>query len=347
MMADTQKQLIRTLVDSVYDVQSTRISMGNRIVAALRTQGIIMADDPQGVKEGLDKRPKGKSQEEKDKEDKEKNRIIMEVLSEYKAVTKAYIEKYDSRGNISKALRDVGANNTYVQTEFIYKLVGTYVSLADTEKQMSDICAKEVQKHPLWDAFFKDIKGCGPLMSASCIAYLDPYAARYASSFWRYCGLDVVVDENGTHGRGKGDTYEVDYIDKYGKPARKRTLGYNPKLKSKVVEVLGSSFLKVGRDTKYAQAYYDYRNRLENRPDCNDLKPVVMHRRAMRYMAKLFLQDLWVAWRTLEGLPVGESYAEAMLHRAPHHDPRNTPEVTDEDVLAAAAGLAGQGIAAD
>lgn len=37
MMADTQKQLIRTLVDSVYDVQSTRISMGNRIVAALRT----------------------------------------------------------------------------------------------------------------------------------------------------------------------------------------------------------------------------------------------------------------------------------------------------------------------
>ncbi len=34
---------------------------------------------------------------------------------------------------------------------------------------------------------------------------------------------------------------------------------------------------------------------------------------AIRYMVKMFLKDLWVAWRTLEGLPVTPDYAEAKL----------------------------------
>jgi hypothetical protein len=51
----------------------------------------------------------------------------------------------------------------------------------------------------MWDAFFRDIKGCGTLMSAVCIAYLDPYKARHVSSFYRYAGLDTVqsVDKQG------------------------------------------------------------------------------------------------------------------------------------------------------
>lgn len=40
-----------------------------------------------------------------------------------------------------------------------------------------------------------------------------------------------------------------------------------------------------------------------------------LHRKnmAIRYMVKVFLKDLWVAWRTLEGLPVTPDYAEAKL----------------------------------
>ena len=56
-----------------------------------------------------------------------------------------------------------------------------------------------VKAHPMWDNFFKDIKGCGTLMSAVCIAYLDPFKARHVSSFYRYAGLDTVqsVDKQG------------------------------------------------------------------------------------------------------------------------------------------------------
>lgn len=40
---------------------------------------------------------------------------------------------------------------------------------------------------------------------------------------------------------------------------------------------------------------------------------VVQKNMAIRYMIKMFLKDLWVAWRTLEGLPVTPDYAEAKL----------------------------------
>lgn len=39
------------------------------------------------------------------------------------------------------------------------------------------------------------------------------------------------------------------------------------------------------------------------------------HNAAMRYMVKMFLLELWRVWRELEGLPVGETYAEAYLNR--------------------------------
>lgn len=37
----------------------------------------------------------------------------------------------------------------------------------------------------------------------------------------------------------------------------------------------------------------------------------------MRYMVKMFLRDLYVAWRTLENLPIAETYQEAKLGK--HH----------------------------
>lgn len=45
------------------------------------------------------------------------------------------------------------------------------------------------------------------------------------------------------------------------------------------------------------------------------------HAAAQRYMVKQFMSELWVQWRTLEGLPVRKPYAEEYLDR-PHHGPK-------------------------
>ena len=51
---------------------------------------------------------------------------------------------------------------------------------------------------------------------------------------------------------------------------------------------------------------------------------------ATRYAVKMFLRDLWVAWRQLEGLPVSEPYEVAFLGRRPHGDPNLQPmEIRD------------------
>jgi len=40
----------------------------------------------------------------------------------------------------------------------------------------------------------------------------------------------------------------------------------------------------------------------------------------MRYCIKIFLQDLWLAWRVLENLPVTAPYNEAVLGHHHHEE---------------------------
>lgn len=46
--------------------------------------------------------------------------------------------------------------------------------------------------------------------------------------------------------------------------------------------------------------------------------PMHRHNAALRYLAKMFLQQFWIQWRTLEGLEVRVPYAEEYLNRAHH-----------------------------
>lgn len=333
---DSQKALLRILVDDFYDVQATRIAMGNRIVASLRSMGLVEdpAEKSKPKKAGTDL---DSDDEGGKRDDPETNKIIVRVLNEFTRISDVYAEQFSGRGKIVKALEATKAENVFIKTELTYSMVSLFVQMSQNEKSMLSICDKEVKNHPLWEAFFKDVKGCGPLMAAVCIAYLDPTKARWPSSFWKYAGLDVVVDENGSHGRSRHDACMVKYIDKDGEEKEKRSLGYNPTVKTKLVGVLGTSFLRAGRDGKYAQLYYEYKNRQENLPEEVRPRPVVIHRRSIRYAVKMFLADLWLAWRTIEGLPTGKPYAVAMLGRHPHHDPRNASVgATDEDVMNAA-----------
>lgn len=152
-------------------------------------------------------------------------------------------------------------------------------------------------------------------MSAVIISELDPYSARHASSFCKYAGLDVVIGEDGKgEGRSRKASHqiEVTYTDRLGKEGTKMSITFNPFLKTKLLGVLAGSFLKC-KNEKYAKMYYDYKFRLQNRPDTKDFTDMHRHNMASRYMVKQFLLDLWAKWRELEGLEVTPTYAEAKL----------------------------------
>lgn len=323
---DNQKEKIRNLVKGTYDIQKLRIATGNRIVQSFNIQ---MGQAP--------------STKQEDMQD-ETQSMIKQLRDEYRRITDAYTKgsfvvkrkvgktteekevKVSRNVRIDKVITELVNNEdaeiSLVKSKIDYELIGTYIDLLETEEKMNKIIAKEVEKHPLWDAFFKDVVGCGPLMSAVCIAYFDIDKARHVSSFWKYAGLDTVdvATDGGEHireGRSKKHTEMFDYTDKDGNVKQKRGITYNPELKTKLVGVLGSSFLKKP-GCKYEQIYRDYRNRLNNRQDSDKLSDLRKHRMANRYMIKQFVRDLWVTWRALAGYEVTEPYEVAVLGRKPH-----------------------------
>jgi hypothetical protein len=115
--------------------------------------------------------------------------------------------------------------------------------------------------------------------------------------------------------RKKDHLVERAYADREGNPATRVGITFNPFLKTKLIGVLGSSFVKQPADKcKYRAIYDEYKAKLEANPKWGvDTETSKGHRHnmAVRYMVKVFLIDLYVAWRKLEGLPVAPSYAES------------------------------------
>lgn len=179
--ADVLKQQIRCLIANVYDLQKLRISACNRLVQSFYLQlGVAPSTSPDDV-------------------DKEEKKMIDRLKAEYKRITDAVAENNKSIKSNIKALRESdeeGKRLTLIRNDQDFKLVESYTYLLKAEEESTKSLDKYVKQHKLWDAFFADIKGCGTLMSAVCIAYLDPYVAKYPSSFFRYCGMDTVQDED-------------------------------------------------------------------------------------------------------------------------------------------------------
>ncbi len=151
------------------------------------------------------------------------------------------------------------------------------------------------------------------------------------------CGLDVVNifdPETGeliaSEGRSRKKTHQVEstYLDANGVEQTKMGISYNPWIKTKLLAVVASSFMKA-RNEKYVRIYEGYKFRQLNRPELQGKKAIkaIAHKRAIRYMVKMFLIDLHRAWREHYDLEVFPSYAEAKLGLTHGRDPsaeRNT-----------------------
>lgn len=169
------------------------------------------------------------------------------------------------------------------------------------EKGLEKEIALAIKDHSLWKSFLSDVKGCGTSMAAVIISEFDIHKAPTVSNLWSFAGLAPGKDR-----KEKG-----------------KKCPYNQFLRAKLIGVLGSSFLK--SNSPYRKFYDDMKHRLEsadwgteskNPVNKNRKKAGHQHKAAMRYMVKMFLKDLYVAWRTIEELPVRAPYQEEYLgHR--------------------------------
>jgi hypothetical protein len=177
-------------------------------------------------------------------------------------------------------------------------LKALFDNCVEQEKFLENQIKRTVHEMPMWKHFFKGVKGCGEMMAAVCLTEFDIHKAPTASNLWSFAGLAPGKDR-----KVKG-----------------QKCPFNQFLRAKLCGVLGSGFLKA--NSPYREYYDNMKNRLEsenwgtaskNPTDKKRPKAGHQHKAANRYMIKMFLKDLYVAWRTLEGLEVREPYQEEYL----------------------------------
>jgi len=160
--------------------------------------------------------------------------------------------------------------------------------------------AKEVHGHDLWKTFLSEVKGVGESTAAVIISEFDIHKAPTVSNLWSFAGLAPGKDRK----------------------EKEKKCPFNQFLRAKLCGVLGSSFLKC--TSPYREYYDNMKNRLESKDwgmlskepkDKTKPKAGHQHKAANRYMIKMFLRDLYVAWRTIEGLEVRPPYQEEYLNK--------------------------------
>lgn len=182
-------------------------------------------------------------------------------------------------------------------------LIARRDEVAKMEEELFKDIAKEIHVHPLWKSFLEDVKGCGETMAAVIITQFNIHKAPHVSNLWSFAGLAPGKD----------------------KKTKGHKCPFNQFLRAKLCGVLGSGFLKA--NSPYREFYDNMKHRLESEDwgiesekpmDKKRPKAGHQHKASTRYMIKMFLKDLYIAWRTLEGLAVSEPYQEKYLNHKHH-----------------------------
>lgn len=315
----TDREILRTMTFSAYDLQMLRMQVGLRLCANFRNK--LKEPEPEQSPEGEEEAPT------KSELSEEAKKVVDQLKDSYKRLTDGVAR--NRRLPAEKGFKGDELISTF--TELV--LVDQYVRIEKDERIQFDQFENVLEKMPIWNLYLKDQVGIGSAMAAVLISYFDPHKAHHVSGFWSYAGLDVAADGKG-RSRRKEHLIDREYRTKEGKIATRKSVTYNPWLKSRLLGALAISFMRT-KNCPWRQVYDGYRHRLETDPNRNRVTsaqykaafkaeqdvtqmwtPLRIHRASLRYMVKMFLIEFWTKWRELEGLPVTAPYHEAKLgHR--------------------------------
>jgi len=198
-----------------------------------------------------------------------------------------------------------------------------------------------LKKEPVYRVFLVNIRGIGPITAGHIISEFDIFKADTVSKMWQYSGNNPgMVPGKKSVPKGKykksmgvkiaeevTKTGNIRYIVQTDIPIRgdKLTEGFvspfNQNLRIALNGVMADVFIK--SRSPYRKLYDDKKNQLEHSDKLiyhdgkmipwKDASDGHRHNAAKRYMVKMFLADLYNAWRPCYGLSVRPSYQEEKL----------------------------------
>lgn len=193
----------------------------------------------------------------------------------------------------------------------------------DYESKLEKELQSALKRFPIYNEYLAGIKGVGPIAAGWIIGEYDIHKATTVSKLWQFTGLNpglVRGQKRVEDGKGKFHYERIDKLIRGDKLTEGCVAPFNKKLRTALVGVMADGFIKQQND--YALLYYyPYKSRLEQEDNkiqgedkaWSEASKGRRHRAAIRYMVKMFLKDLYVAWRTLEGLRVRPPYDEEYL----------------------------------
>lgn len=218
--------IIRTYVRSAYDFQSLRVQMGNRVIANFK------------VKLGQEA---GQPEEEMSAESKT---LLADLRASHKKLADA----------MPKQVKNF-VGDALITSFAEFSLISSYLKLEEDEAKHFKDLEKILQGVPVYTEFLEGVRGVGPAIAGVIISEIDPHKMTYPSSLWKYAGLDVAYVQNDKtgvqewQGRSRKANHLVtrDYLNSKGEAATRQSITFNPFLKTKLIGVLGSSFLLSSR----------------------------------------------------------------------------------------------------
>jgi len=231
----------------------------------------------------------------------------------------------------------------YTEEEEYKELKDLALNLMIQEANVEKMLHRVLKQFDVYNSFLNTSKasGCGDIVSGWLLAECDVEEMTTVSKLWQYAGL------NPGKVLGKKSVKKNEYKESMGeicstlpnakdggerllvrttcvvrgdRPTKGYVLPYNKNLKRVLLGILNMVKCKSHYATEF---YYPMKARLESSSNkvlhCGKMVPwkdvTKAHRdnAARRYMVKMFLKDFYVAWRTCEGLPVREPYAEEFL----------------------------------
>lgn len=190
----------------------------------------------------------------------------------------------------------------------------------------------------LWEEWLKGVKGCGPTMSGVILSEIDIEKATTPSKIWRVCGLAVDSRTGRAERKVKGERLHYSpflkakmvhvlagCLIKANSPYRKYYDDYKHRKEAqRVPQCMGCDGTGKANRRDLDQKLEPGEKRVTKKVKCVNCdgtggpapwgaSKAHRHNAAMRYMVKMFLLDLYVEWRTQEGLPVRSPYQEEYL----------------------------------
>jgi len=351
-VTESERRLLRLIVETYYDVQHVRLETNQRIDAYAEEEALATILGEEEVRKLRQAKDHNKAYKKAVRDRKPSKKKLGEVLKAYSTLDLYAVTSPEAAQQVAfmkayqQAVDDLEGDEKH---KWVNQLAAKQETILMSQASML------VKDYPLWTEWLSKVKGIGPCLAGGILAWIDITKCPHASNLISYCGMavrtekyacfkcNVVLDADKVptiqERIAQGLPHEPARCPKCGeflrvfgnsvRPEKGKVLGYNPNAKTLCWKI-GESFVKTGGG--YRKLYDKFRAQIEAKIAANDGfchkkhtgkdgklvnggKCYDAHVYAMskRATVKIFLGHLYIVWRKLLDLPWSKPYTFGML----------------------------------